>query len=126
MPTKRPFLRKPWVPWIFWCLLIVSALISLFHAFENWRGARVWERARATYETDERSLSWETLLPNKLVEDEDNFFAIPLLRDLRAPSSPTADAKRNRLTGPTLDKLTREQRTALSKARDFENGKPID
>lgn len=119
--NKRRFFR-----WILWAVLLFAAIVPAFYAFENWRGARAWNEAREVYEASGRSLEWSELLPSKRFSDESNFCMIPLLRNISLINNGAAEANRKRLQVPRFDRMTREQRTALGKARDFERGHPFD
>jgi hypothetical protein len=81
--TTVRFLR-----WLFsWrgarCILIsltwLVTLAALFHAEENWRGRRAWDRYRRGLEAQGARLDYKAFIP-KPVPDEQNFAATPVIK----------------------------------------------
>ena len=84
---RRLFSRKALVRVVFALALLVTLLLALL-AFENWRGVRAWARYRAAAEARGEKL-WIEQFVQPPLPDEENFAAIPILRDAFAkPSDP--------------------------------------
>jgi hypothetical protein len=58
-----------------WCV----TLLALFHAEEAWRGRRAWNQYRRELESQGWQLDFAALVP-KLVPDEQNFAAAPVIK----------------------------------------------
>jgi hypothetical protein len=87
-------------------VLVLVTLVVLFYAVENYRGAKAWQKMTAELNADGVSLDIaDSLAPP--VPDEENFCAIPLLRDLPLvidgdTEAGESGAKRRRLANVTI------------------------
>jgi hypothetical protein len=97
MSQRSPLLR--FFRWLFsWRgvrrMLIVLAwtatLIALLYGFENWRGARAWNKARRQLEARGEILDFKALIPQTIPADQ-NFAATPFVQSWfpRAPETST-------------------------------------
>ena len=66
---------------LLWTLVIVTALVLIFIAEENWRGKRAWEKYRAAAEKRGVKLFLLDFIPPDFPDGE-NYAAIPLIRAL--------------------------------------------
>ena len=64
-----------------WLTIIALTLLALLHAIENFRGARALEKAVAEVAADGETIDFDDLLLEP-VADEENFGAIPLLKNI--------------------------------------------
>src|SRR5687767_5663473 len=87
---RRLFSRKTLVRVLFALALLITLLLAL-RAFENWRGGRAWASYRAAAEARGEKL-WIEQFVQPPLPDEENFGAIPILRDAFAKPS---DAKKS-------------------------------
>jgi hypothetical protein len=67
-----------------WLLAIVASLVVLFYQYENWNGARELQAARAHMIARTGTDDFRTLLP-AVVPEEENFFAIPVIKSWLVP-----------------------------------------
>jgi len=71
-------------------LAVLVTLFALFHAEENWRGQRAWNKYRAEMEAKGAIFDLKAIVPPP-VPDDQNFAMTPLLKpllDLNSPGSP--------------------------------------
>lgn len=68
-----------------WLGAILISLAVLLYQYENWNGARELRDARARMIARAGTEDYRTLLP-PVVPEEDNFFAIPVIKSWRVPT----------------------------------------
>lgn len=73
-------LRKiPWKPLFIWGPWAVILLILGFYGFENWRGARAWEKKKEELADRGEPVTWNDFAPE--IRREDNFLLDPWVRE---------------------------------------------
>lgn len=77
---KKLFARKL-VRRIAWSVAIAITLFVLFHAVENYRGAKAWESTVEMLESNGETADFDKLLPDP-VPDAENFGATPALKGI--------------------------------------------
>jgi hypothetical protein len=80
-PDSVPKRRFVWLRRLLFTVAVLITLFVLFHAEENWRGARAWKHYRTTVEAQGAVLDFEAFAPPP-VPDAENFAMTPLLRPL--------------------------------------------
>jgi hypothetical protein len=60
-----------------WTLIAFVTLIAMFYSEEDWRGARAWQEAQATYKKAGESLDYARFIPPPIPDDQ-NLAALPL------------------------------------------------
>jgi hypothetical protein len=77
---KRCWQRR-WIRGLAWTGITFVTLLTLFIAWVNWKGARLWSEAQQRVRDEKLTLDFRQTLPDG-VPDAENFCATPLLRDL--------------------------------------------
>ena len=73
--------QRRWLRGIAWTVVSLLTLLTLFIAWVNWTGARVWSAAQQRVIDEKLTLDFRQTLPDP-VPDAENFCATPLLRDI--------------------------------------------
>jgi hypothetical protein len=68
-----------------WLLVILVSLVVLLYQYENWNGARELRDVRARMIARAGTADFRTLQP-AIVPEEENFFAIPVIKSWREPT----------------------------------------
>jgi hypothetical protein len=74
-PAGRRYIRT-----IFLALSVLTLLVIVFYAEENWRGKRAWEKYKHELEAKGEHLDWEYFIPPP-VPDGENFFKAPQMKE---------------------------------------------
>lgn len=90
-------LRHRWVRRLWWTLFTLFTLYILLAQWINWRGARELHAAIEDFEKAGETLDFRALVPDPPADDQ-NFCAIPLLKDL-------ADEEKGKAGRERLDRL---------------------
>jgi hypothetical protein len=61
-------------------LAVLSTLIAIFYAVEDWRGKRAWEQCKRELEARGVVLDWDKFIPPP-VPDDQNFFKAPKMQE---------------------------------------------
>lgn len=115
---------RRWLRSLLWAVLVIATLVPLYYAIENKRGATVWQTAKQAYEAEGYTLDLRDTFEQEAIPEEDNLFAIPLLRGINQLDD-EAERKRTRLINSLRMKRS-FKRAELLQIRNFENGIPID
>ena len=86
----KPLITRRLIKTYFWILLFLVTGIGLFYIIENWRGARAYQKAKEAYLEQGGTLDLSDILPPR-VEPEDNFCALPVVRNLEEGMKPFND-----------------------------------
>ncbi len=84
-----------------WTIVILASLVVLFYQYENWNGARELKAARARMLATAGTEDYMTLVPPTLPEEE-NYFALPVIKSWREPSQYGAGGFSTRFPGDNL------------------------
>ncbi|MGK0184847.1 MAG: hypothetical protein ACI9R3_000621 [Verrucomicrobiales bacterium] len=122
--------KSRWFKRMLCAAIVLVTLIALFYVIENYRGAKAWEQTRADLEADGITLDLGDLL-HPTVPDEENFCAIPLLRELPLVIDHDTEkgepgAIRRRLSSITIFKHSEGGPKIPIRKRAYLAGKPTD
>lgn len=91
IPIAKACWQRPWVRRLLWTLLSIVTIWALGCSWLSWRGARAWSQALNRLEQARETIDFRQCAADP-VPDEQNFCAIPLLKDLAL----TTEAARGR------------------------------
>lgn len=78
---KKPSRRKRFARVVLFLFAALATLLALFHAVENWRGHRAFEKFKREVETQGDTLDFRAMIPPPVPDDE-NFAMHPFLKPL--------------------------------------------
>jgi hypothetical protein len=91
---KRCWQRR-WIRGMAWTGVTLVTLCVLFYAYANWSGAREWSATQAMLKANGETLDFRAIL-NDPIPEEENFCAIPPLKNLAFPGDNDDESAQNR------------------------------